>query len=104
MLLTNNAGGNKIDLFLRRTLDYAVTWNPTTGVVDGTLTVTLHNDAPAKGLPDSLIGNAIDDPGPFEKPPERGHEPHVAVACTPACRCRRRSPSTARPVSCSCTS
>jgi hypothetical protein len=54
---TSNAGGNKIDSFLRREVDYAVAVDPTTGAVDATATITLHNDAPATGLPDYVIGN-----------------------------------------------
>jgi hypothetical protein len=54
---TSNAGGNKIDSFLRRDVDYAVTVDPATGSVDATATITLHNAAPAGGLPDYVIGN-----------------------------------------------
>lgn len=72
MLLTNNAAGNKIDLFLRRTFTYDVRWNPTTGAVDGTLTVQLHNGAPEAGLPKALIGNALDNARPFFGIPASG--------------------------------
>jgi uncharacterized protein DUF4012 len=56
-VVTSNAGGSKIDLFLQRSLDYDVNWDPATGQLDGTLTATLTNEAPASGLPDYLIGN-----------------------------------------------
>lgn len=59
MVITNNAVGNKIDLFLRRELDYAVVWDPVTGSLHGRLAITLHNDAPASGLPDVIIGSSI---------------------------------------------
>jgi hypothetical protein len=56
---TSNAAGSKIDLFLRRSLDYDVTWDPATGEVQATATITLTNEAPAAGLPDYVIGNAL---------------------------------------------
>lgn len=59
MVITNNAVGNKIDLFLRRTLDYDVRWDPATGAMVGRLTIALTNDAPASGLPDVVIGSSI---------------------------------------------
>jgi hypothetical protein len=58
-LTTSNAAGNKIDLFARRTVDYAVDWDPSTGSVEATITVTLANDAPESGLPDYVIGNVL---------------------------------------------
>lgn len=56
---TSNAAGSKIDLFLRRSLDYAVAWDPSTGGLSATVTITLTNEAPASGLPPYLIGNAL---------------------------------------------
>lgn len=56
---TTNAAGNKIDLFARRTIDYAVDWDPSTGAVDATVTLTLANDAPTTGYPSYVIGNAL---------------------------------------------
>jgi Protein of unknown function (DUF4012) len=64
-VVTNNAVGNKIDLFLTRQVGYDVDWNPDTGRIDATATVTLTNDSPTEGLPNVVIGNAIrrgDDP------------------------------------------
>jgi hypothetical protein len=59
MVTTSDAGGSKIDVFLRRNLDYRATWTPKTGKVDATASITLTNDAPASGLPDYVIGNAL---------------------------------------------
>jgi hypothetical protein len=56
-LVTQNAGNNKIDVFLTRDIDYRATYNPATGAVDATATITLHNDAPSAGLPDYVISN-----------------------------------------------
>jgi hypothetical protein len=56
-LRTSNGGANKIDVFLHRSLDYAVRYDAATGAADITATVTLRNDAPASGLPDYVIGN-----------------------------------------------
>jgi hypothetical protein len=56
---SSNAGASKIDLFLERRLDYDIRWNPDDGSVTGTITATLHNTAPASGLPDYVIGNML---------------------------------------------
>ena len=56
----SNAAGNKIDLFLERSLDYEVVWEPSTGALSATATITLTNGAPASGLPDYVIGNFLD--------------------------------------------
>lgn len=58
---TSNAAASKIDLFLRRTLDYDVTWDPSTGRLSATATITLTNEAPGSGLPDAVIGNSLGD-------------------------------------------
>lgn len=58
-IVTNNASGNKIDSFLERSVSYAGRYDPATGRVEPTLTVTLHNTAPATGYPDYVIGNII---------------------------------------------
>lgn len=52
-----NAAGNKIDAYLSRDMDYDIKYDPATGVVEGTLDITLANDAPSTGLPDYVIGN-----------------------------------------------
>ena len=65
-VVNNNAVGNKIDLYLTRQIAYTATWDPDTGEVDATATVTLRNDAPASGLPGYVIGSPIagaDRPG-----------------------------------------
>ncbi|MGE0309108.1 MAG: hypothetical protein AB7Q27_25510, partial [Acidimicrobiia bacterium] len=51
-----NTGGDKLDLFLERTVDYEVAWDPTAGSIDAEATVTLHNSAPATGLPGYITG------------------------------------------------
>lgn len=58
-LVTQNAGGNKIDYFLRRSVDYRAQLDPGTGRLQATATITLRNDAPATGLPPVLIGNEV---------------------------------------------
>jgi hypothetical protein len=55
-VIGQNFGGNKIDWFLRRTATYDVAWDPATGRVEGELEVRIRNDAPASGLPESVIG------------------------------------------------
>jgi hypothetical protein len=58
-VVTSNAGASKIDLYLQRHLSYEVGWDPATGQVAAKATVTLQNTAPASGLPDYVIGNAV---------------------------------------------
>lgn len=55
-VVTQNYNGNKIDWFLQRDVAYGVTWAPQTGEVTGTLQVAIENQAPATGLPSSVIG------------------------------------------------
>lgn len=56
-LVTQNNANNKIDVFLRRTVDYRAEVDPATGQVEATATVSLANDAPATGLPPAVIGS-----------------------------------------------
>ncbi|HET7487418.1 MAG TPA: DUF4012 domain-containing protein [Acidimicrobiales bacterium] len=55
-VVTQNFDGNKIDWFLHRSYTYDASFDPATGKVDATLTIRLQNDAPASGLPKSVIG------------------------------------------------
>jgi len=58
-LVTQNAGGNKIDYFLRRKVEYRAQLDPGSGQLQASVKVALHNDAPATGLSASLIGNEV---------------------------------------------
>jgi Protein of unknown function (DUF4012) len=58
-LISQNAGGNKIDWFGGRTLDYRVAVDDE-GVINATATLDIANRAPADGLPDYIIGNVIE--------------------------------------------
>lgn len=58
----NNQGANKIDVYLRRSFEYQATIDEDTGQIEATMTVTLANDAPASGLPDSVILNEVGQP------------------------------------------
>lgn len=53
----NNASANKIDSFLERTVVYRADFDEASGAVNGTVTVTLTNTAPASGYPDYVIGS-----------------------------------------------
>lgn len=64
-VVTQNAGGNKIDWFLRRAVDYRATLDPATGKIRSTMRLTLRNEAPAKGLPPYVIGSATTPPLPI---------------------------------------
>lgn len=56
-LVTNNAANNKIDIFMERTIDYAASYDPTTGAVESTATITIANNAPPSGLPDVILSS-----------------------------------------------
>lgn len=56
-LITQNAGNNKIDIFLHRTIHYDVEYDPDRGQVAATATIDLRNDAPADGLPEIVLDN-----------------------------------------------
>jgi len=56
-VVTQNSANNKIDIFLDRQVQYDATFDPDTGAVDATATVTLTNRAPASGLPDVVLSS-----------------------------------------------
>lgn len=56
-LVTNNAANNKIDIFMERSIDYRANYDPTTGSVASTATITIANNAPASGLPDVILSS-----------------------------------------------
>ena len=57
----NNAGPNKIDVYLERDLTYTATVDERTGAVSSTLELTLTNTARPEELPESVVGNATGD-------------------------------------------
>jgi hypothetical protein len=62
-LVTQNAIGNKMDVFLRRSVRYELTLDET-GRARGAVIVTLRNRAPAAGLPEYVIGWGGTGPAP----------------------------------------
>lgn len=57
---TNNAGGNKLDLFLQRSVRYEALYDPATNITTGKITVQLRNSAePDSDLPDYVVGNLV---------------------------------------------
>lgn len=62
MVVTQNAGANKLDYYLRRHVDYSVTIDPVGSgeyaEVTGQVDVALENSAPDSGLPVAVIGPA----------------------------------------------
>lgn len=63
-VVTQNASANKIEWFLQREVDYRPTVDPATGALTAHVKVTLRNTAPPSGLPNYLIGNALQPPLP----------------------------------------
>ena len=62
-LVTQNAGENKIDWYMRRSLRYEASVDPGTGAVAATATVTITNYAPREGVSSYIIG---EEGGPTE--------------------------------------
>jgi hypothetical protein len=61
-VVNNNAGGNKLDQFLERSLRYDVNWDPATSAVSSHVTATLRNavsPADLAALPDYVVGNVV---------------------------------------------
>ncbi len=56
-LVTQNHANNKIDVFLHRSVTYETTYDPSSGAVNAKAIITLRNEAPATGLPESVIGS-----------------------------------------------
>lgn len=57
-----NLGGNKIDTYLQRELNYESSVETSTGLRRADLALTLTNTSPASGLPAYVIGNRLDLP------------------------------------------
>ena len=57
----NNAGANKLDVYLEREIEYDATVDAATGATTATATITLTNGAPSSGLPGGVIGNYTGD-------------------------------------------
>ena len=64
-VVTQNAGGSKIDWFLRRSVKYQARFEPSSGEVRSTARIDLRNLAPAGGLPDYVIGSETKPPLPL---------------------------------------
>ena len=58
-VVSQNAGGNKVDWFLRRDLRYRVVIDPDARTATGTISATFRNTAPSTGLPDYVISSLI---------------------------------------------
>ena len=75
-VVSNNAVGNKIDLFLRRAVSYQATWDPDTGEIEATATVTVTNAAPSSGLPGYVIGSPL---AQQDRPPPGTNRTYLSV-------------------------
>ncbi len=62
-LVTDNGSQSKVDWFLQRAVDYRVRYDPGSGSIEGTVKVTLTNDAPPSGLPPYVLGGLVVPPG-----------------------------------------
>ena len=79
-LVTQNAGENKIDWYMRRSLRYEATVDPGTGTLAATATVTITNYAPREGVSSYIIGEEGGPTAPGENELEMTlfspHKPH----------------------------
>ena len=62
--VTNNAGANKIDWYLHRTVSYDAIVDLATGAVNSVATLEMTNGAPPTGVADYLIANTAVPPAP----------------------------------------
>ena len=62
--VTNNAGANKIEWYLSRTIGYDAQVDLATGAVRSTATIEMRNEAPGGGEPPYVIGNGATPPAP----------------------------------------
>ncbi len=77
-LVQNNGGGNKVDFYLDRSVDYAVTLGAE-GTASGSLDVRLQNGAPLRGGPSIVLG-------PFPGVSRRGENvTFVSTYCSRYC-------------------
>jgi hypothetical protein len=79
--VTDNGSQSKIDWFLRRAVDYHVRYDPGSGLAEGTVKVTLTNDAPPSGLPPYVLGGQVTPPG-FSRQIVQVYTPLDLVAAT----------------------
>ena len=61
-VVLNNAGANKLDVYLDRSITYDATVDPATGAVEATATITLTNTVDPDGLPSGVTGNYTGEP------------------------------------------
>ena len=61
-VVLNNAGANKLDVYLDRSIAYDATVDPATGAVEATATITLTNTVDPDGLPSGVTGNYTGEP------------------------------------------
>jgi hypothetical protein len=61
-VVLNNAGANKLDVYLEREITYEAIVDPATGAVESTATVTLTNTVEPDGLPGGVTGNYTGEP------------------------------------------
>ncbi|MCB0972085.1 MAG: DUF4012 domain-containing protein [Acidimicrobiales bacterium] len=57
-VIQQNAGNNKLDAYLQRTIDYEPTIDADSGDLSATLRIELRNDVPSLDLPDAVVGNS----------------------------------------------
>jgi hypothetical protein len=58
MVAQQNAGNNKLDAYLHRTITYDATVDATDGSLEAKLRIVLRNDVPSLDLPDPVVDNA----------------------------------------------
>jgi hypothetical protein len=80
-VVINNLGGNKLDYYLRRKIEYSA--DACEGKTrDSTVTVTLTNTAPTEGLPDYVVASGLFDSNYPVKAPKGTNVTSVALLAT----------------------
>ena len=79
----SNKNPSKIDVYLERSIDYDVLFDPTSGSIAGDITVTLDNQVPDRDLPfylDGHEGARVDLPDGVNRLELEVHSPHQLTA------------------------
>ncbi len=81
-VVLNNAGANKLDVYLDRSIAYDATVDPSTGAVEATATITLTNTVDPDGLPSGVTGNYTGEPTGTNRTLLSLYTPHDVVGAT----------------------
>lgn len=77
-----NAGNNKIDAYIERSIQYRTTVDATSGALEATLRLELHNALPPGQFPPAVVDNSRAAPPGTNVGTYTIHTPHVVTSAT----------------------